>query len=382
MIYKDFQNLKLSALGMGAMRLPTVGGDSAVIDEAAVEEMVACATEHGVNYFDTAWGYHGGNSETVMGRILSEYPRDSFFLASKFPGYDLGNMDKAEEIFEKQLEKCRVEHFDFYMLHNVCELNIDAYLDKKHGVFDYFKEQRDAGRVRHLGFSAHGGVGVIRRFLDAYGEHMELCMIQLNYLDWTFQNAEGKVRLLNEYRVPVWVMEPLRGGKLASLPEDGAAKLRALRPDESIPAWAFRFLQTNPNVTVTLTGASDLRQLRENISIFETEKPLGSEELDALLGVADSMVKQIALPCTACRYCVDHCPKQLDIPALIELYNEHCFTTDGGGFGFIAPMVLSTTPEDKRPAACVKCGGCEAVCPQNIRIAEAFADFTAKLNTK
>jgi len=378
MQFKDFQNLKLSALGMGTMRLPVTFGNDAMIDETTTAEMVAYALRHGVNYFDTAWGYHDGNSEIVMGKILSQYPRDSLFLATKFPGYDLSNMDKVATIFEKQLEKCRVDYFDFYMFHNVCEMNVDAYLDKKYGIFDYLKKQQDAGRIRHLGFSAHGNYDVMKRFLTAYGEHMEFCQIQLNYLDWTFQNAKAKVALLNEYHIPIWVMEPMRGGRLALLSEDNAVKLKTRRPDEEIPAWAFRFLQTISNVAVTLSGMSDMRQLQDNINTFETEKPLNAQELDTLLEIAGSMVKRIALPCTACKYCVAHCPRQLDIPALIELYNEHCFTSDGG-FAFIAPMALMAMPEDKHPGACIGCRSCESVCPQNIRISEALADFTSKL---
>lgn len=237
MIYKKFQNLNLSALGMGTMRLPVIDGDDSRIDEAAAEKMAAYAIEHGVNYFDTAWGYHGGQSELVMGRILKKYPRDSFYLATKFPGYALSNMDKVEEIFEKQLEKCQVEYFDFYLFHNVCEMNIDAYLDPKYGIYDYLTRQRKEGRIRHLGFSVHGSLDVMKRFLDAYGDAMEFCQIQLNYIDWDFQDARAKVELLAEKKIPVWVMEPLRGGRLASLPEEGEKRLKELRPDETIPAW-------------------------------------------------------------------------------------------------------------------------------------------------
>ncbi|MDE6063559.1 MAG: aldo/keto reductase, partial [Lachnospiraceae bacterium] len=156
MLYKEYQNLKLSALGLGAMRLPVVDGDDAKIDEEKAAEMVACAMEKGINYYDTAWGYHDGNSELVLGKILSGYPRESYYLATKFPGYDLSNMGKVEEIFERQLEKCRVEYFDFYLFHNVCEMNIDAYLDEKYGIFAYLMKQKENGRIRHLGFSAHG----------------------------------------------------------------------------------------------------------------------------------------------------------------------------------------------------------------------------------
>ena len=375
MMYRDFQDVKLSALGMGAMRLPVVDGDDSKIDEAAAFAMVDEAMARGVNYYDTAWGYHNGNSELVMGKALARHPREKFYLATKFPGYDLSNMGKVEEIFEKQLEKCQVEYFDFYLFHNVCEMNIDAYLDPKYGTYDYLLAQKKNGRIRHLGFSAHGDYDVMKRFLEAYGKDMEFCQIQLNYLDWDFQDAKRKVELLNQWNIPVWVMEPLRGGKLASLAPEDEAKLKALRPDEGIPAWAFRYLQSIPSVVVTLSGMSNMEQMKENIATFETDKPLNETELETLHAIAQGMVKKIVLPCTACHYCTSHCPQGLDIPNLLSLYNEHCFTQGG----FIAPMALSAIPTDKQPSACIGCRSCEAVCPQGIKISEAMADFTAKL---
>ena len=375
MIYRDFQDMKLSALGFGSMRLPVADGNDAQIDEAAALAMVDCALAHGVNYFDTAWGYHSGNSELVMGKALARHPREKFFLATKFPGYDLANMDKVEAIFEKQLEKCRVDYFDFYLFHNVCEMNIDAYLDPKYGIHEYLMQQKAAGRIRHLGFSAHGAYPVLKRFLDAYGKDMEFCQLQINYLDWDFQDAKAKVELLREHNIPVWVMEPLRGGKLARLEPTYEARLKALRPQESVPAWAFRFLQSLPTVAVTLSGMSNMEQLKANIAIFEEDKPLTATEMEALLAIAREMTQKIALPCTACHYCVSHCPQGLDIPRLLELYNEHCFT----GGGFIAPMALAAVPEDKLPSACLGCRSCEAVCPQQIKISEAMADFARKL---
>ena len=375
MMYRDFQDVKLSALGMGAMRLPVVDGDDSKIDEAAAFAMVDEAMARGVNYYDTAWGYHNGNSELVMGKALARHPREKFYLATKFPGYDLSNMGKVEEICEKQLEKCQVEYFDFYLFHNVCEMNIDAYLDPKYGTYDYLLAQKKNGRIRHLGFSAHGDYDVMKRFLEAYGKDMEFCQIQLNYLDWDFQDAKRKVELLNQWNIPVWVMEPLRGGKLASLAPEDEAKLKALRPDEGIPAWAFRYLQSIPSVVVTLSGMSNMEQMKENIATFETDKPLNETELETLHAIAQGMVKKIVLPCTACHYCTSHCPQGLDIPNLLSLYNEHCFTQGG----FIAPMALSAIPADKQPSACIGCRSCEAVCPQGIKISEAMADFTAKL---
>ncbi len=374
MVTKKFQDITLSALGMGTMRLPVFDGDDSKIDEAKTAEMVAYAIENGINYFDTAWGYHSGNSEIVMGKVLKSYPRDSFYLASKFPGYDLSNMDKVQEIFEKQLEKCGVDYFDFYLFHNVCEMNIDAYLDEKYGIFKYLTEQKENGRIRHLGFSIHGSYEILERFLEAYGDKMEFCQIQLNYIDWSFQNAKAKVKLLNKRNIPVWVMEPLRGGKLAELSEDIEEKLTGMRPEEEIPAWAFRFLQSIEGVTMILSGMSDFKQVQDNIKTFSTEKPLSKEEMDTLLGIADGILSR-RLPCTACHYCTSHCPKGLDIPGLIKLYNEHNFT----GGGFIAPMALMAVPEEKHPSACIGCRSCEAVCPQQIKISEAMSDFANKL---
>ncbi len=375
MIYRDFQDLKLSGLGLGMMRLPVVDGNDGMIDETAAAEMIAYAYENGINYFDTAWGYHNGNSELVAGKYLSGYPRESYYLASKFPGYDNSNMPKVKEIFEKQLEKCQTEYFDFYLFHNVYEGNIDDYLNPEFGILDYLLEQKKNGRIRHLGFSAHGSVEVIRRFLEAYGEYMEFCQLQVNYMDWHFQSAEKKVELVREYGIPVWVMEPLRGGKLAKASAELEKELRAMRPEETTAAWAFRFLQAVPGVSMVLSGMSDMEQLKENIAIWQEDKPLSTEESDRLIALTDNEVQSAGLPCTACHYCTSHCPKGLPIPELIALYNEHKIT----GGGFVAPMAVASMPEEKRPAGCIGCRGCEQVCPQQIKISEMMKEFSGML---
>lgn len=373
MIYKEFQDLKLSNLGLGTMRLPNKGtnGDNTPIDEEETAKMVEYAMKKGINYFDTAWGYHNGESELVIGKVLKKYPRESFYLATKFPGYDVSNMDKVEEIFEKQLEKCQVDYFDFYLFHNVYERNVEPYLDEKYGILDYLLKQKEKGRIKHLGFSVHGSLEVMKKFLDAYGKYMEFGQIQLNYLDYHFQDAKAKVELLNEYNIPIWVMEPLRGGKLAKLTEEQENQLKALRPEETIPAWAFRFLQSIPGVTMVLSGMSSREQLEKNIETYEENKPLNEEEMKVLLEMANEMVKGSTLPCTSCRYCTAHCPKGIDIPKILALYNEHVFT----GGGFIAPMAISALPDDKKPSACIGCKSCEAVCPQQLKIAEAMSNF-------
>ena len=190
MIYKNFKDLKLSRLGLGTMRLPL--NENGLIDEEETYKMIDYALKNGINYFDTAYKYHDGESEKVVGKILKQYPREDYYLATKFPGYDIALMSKVEEVFEEQLKKCQVDYFDFYLFHNVYEKNIDLYLDEKYGILAYLLKQKENGRIKHLGFSVHGSYDVTKRFLEAYGQHMEFCQIQLNYLDYEFQDAKSK----------------------------------------------------------------------------------------------------------------------------------------------------------------------------------------------
>ena len=376
MIYNDFNGIQLSALGMGNMRLPVVEGNDGKIDVDKAKEMIAYCMKAGINYYDTAYGYHGGQSELVVGELLKKYDRNSFYLASKFTGYDLSNMPKIKEIFEEQLKKCQVEYFDFYLFHNVCEMNIDAYLNPKYGIYDYLIEQKRNGRIKHLGFSTHGDIECMTRFLNAYGKDMEFCQIEINYFDYKFQNAKGKVELLDQWNIPVWVMEPVRGGQLASLSQEATSKLKTARPDESVVSWAFRFLQSFPSIKMTLSGMSNMNQLKENIETYNENKPLNEKEMDLILGIADDMIRKTTVPCTGCHYCVSKCPKELDIPFLLKLYNEAMVAGSGD---FIAPMALSSVDADKQPECCVNCHSCEKVCPQQIHIPEHLANFAKKM---
>ncbi len=360
MIYKKFGDIQLSALGLGTMRLPTIDGDDSKIDMESTRKMVKTALESGINYFDTAWMYHKGNSELVIGEVLSEYPRESFYLASKFPGFGKANLSRVEEIFERQLEKCRVDYFDFYLFHNVCEDNIDGYLDPSLGIYDYLMEQKKNGRIRHLGFSTHGSLDTMKRFLDAYGKDMEFCQIQLNYLDYKLQDARAKLELIEKYNLPVWVMEPVRGGRLAKLDEADESILKSYRPDSTIPEWCFRFLQGIDSVTMTLSGMSNMAQLEENIKTFSTEEPLCEKEFEALMGIVDRMIEKSAVPCTACRYCTQKCPAGLDIPVILAAYNEYLKTKDKAALSSL----------EASPASCISCRQCEKMCPQGIKISE------------
>ena len=363
MIYKKFQNLELSALGMGCMRFPTIEGKDAQIDTEQTAKMVAQAFEGGINYFDTAWFYHGGNSEIVIGDILKNYPRDSFYLATKFPGIDPDNgRHSIQQIFERQLEKCQVDYFDFYLYHNVSEGRIDMMMDPQYGIHEYLMEQKRLGRIRHLGFSTHASLATVKRFLDAYGADLEFCQIQLNWLDWKLQDAKAKVALLNQYQIPVWVMEPVRGGRLVNLPEEDLAVLEQLRPGVKAPEWAFRFLQSIDGVTMVLSGMSNEAQLRENLATFRDSKPLQQTEWDALMQIADRMIAKNAVPCTGCNYCVDHCPKHISIPGVIKLYNEQA---NGG----------TEKPGTPGPQDCIACGKCRIHCPQGINIPAVMKSY-------
>lgn len=363
MLTNDFQGLALSRLGFGAMRLPLLPGrrEPTAIDEAQVDAMVDYAMAHGVNYFDTAHPYHGGLSERVLGRSLARYPRQSWYLADKYPGHQIAQHYDPAAIFEEQLERCGVDYFDFYLLHNVYENSIQVYMDPQWGILDYFVEQKRLGRIKHLGFSCHGGLPTLARFLDYCGDTMEFCQLQLNYLDWTLQQGREKYDLLTARGIPVWVMEPIRGGRLAALPGGQMDALRRLRPQDSAAAWALRFLQGLPNVKMILSGMSDLEQMVENVDTFTQDRPLTEAEAAALLELAEGMKN--AVPCTACRYCCDGCPMGLDIPAMIAACNEARFALSSN-----VRMRFDALPEDKRPAACIACGKCSRTCPQGIDV--------------
>ena len=376
MIYKEFKGMKLSQLGFGTMRLPQckdAEGNPCGVDEALVDKMIDYAMEHGINYYDTAYPYMNGQSESIVGKSLNRYPRESFYLATKYPGHMHMKNNDPKTIFEEQLKKCGVDYFDFYLLHNVYENSLATYKDPKLGVLDYFLKEKEAGRIKYLGFSTHGSPDNLKEILDYCGDKMDFCQIQLNYLDWTLQQAEEKCRILNEHNLPIWVMEPVRGGQLAKLSEAEEEKLKAKRQGESIPAWSFRFLQGIPGVTVILSGMSDMEQMQDNVKTFEEDKPLNPDERKLVLDIAEGMKDSV--PCTACRYCCDGCPRQLDIPKLLSEYNQLRFSADIG-----VGMRMDAVPEDKKPQACIGCGACSAVCPQKIDIPAAMQDFAEKLS--
>jgi predicted aldo/keto reductase-like oxidoreductase len=396
MIYKPFKDKQLSWIGMGNMRLPKVEGQGEKIDEAAAREIIDYAYANGVNYFDTAYRYHAGESETFVGRALSQYPRNTFYLATKLPGHMMiyengayrftGLLAHAPsrspaEVFEEQLEKCRVDYFDFYLLHNLCETSYNFYTSEEIGVVAFLLEQKKKGRIWHLGFSAHCRPETIDAFLgwskERFGDCFEFAQIQLNYLDWTLQEAGKKYAIITKHGLPVITMESCRGGRLVSLGETSDTLLKQKRPNDSVVSWAFRFLQSLPDVQVVLSGMTTLEQLKENIAVFSKNDPVTAEEKQLL----DEAMKPLLdlVPCTACRYCCEGCPQNLDIPKLIALYNEakgaDNFTWMQLGF------TLDAMKEAELPGACIGCGECAKLCPQEIAIPgimKHFAELLAK----
>ena len=357
MIYRDFQDLHLSLLGFGTMRLPTTADGA--IDEDTTQAMVDYALAHGVNYFDTAWAYMQNLSETVVGRCLKKHPRDSFYLATKYPGHTLTCDPDPADTFAQQLEKCQVDYFDFYLLHNVYENDVDIYTDPRWGIIDYFVEQKRLGRIKHLGFSTHADLPCLTAFLERYGKEMEFCQIQLNYLDWTIQRAREKYELLEKHHIPVWVMEPVRGGKLAALDADSEQQLHALRPGASIASFGFRWLQGLDNVHMVLSGMSDMAQVTENLRLFGQFQPLSIAETE-LLQQAVSILESLPLiPCTGCNYCKG-CPKGVRISSAFEAYNS-CLRFD-------QMADLRARIQSCGIADCIECGKCEGHCPQHIAI--------------
>ena len=375
MKYRNFLGENVSLLGFGAMRFPTVELEGKkVVDLPATEKMIDRAIEAGVNYFDTGWPYHGGNSERIIGKLLSRYPRDSYYIADKYPGHQIMEEYNPAEIFEQQLEKVGVDYFDYYLLHNVCESSVDTYLDERWGIIDYFLREKERGRIRHLGFSTHASLETLERFLSAAGDKMEFCQIQHNYLDRTLQRAEEKCELLKKYNLPLIIMEPVRGGKLAALPEPAANRLLSARPDESVASWCFRYLEGIPEVVTILSGMSNMEMVEDNIKTLSGGRALLAEELSLLFDIAEGLKDSV--PCTSCRYCVDGCPAGIDIPSLLGVYNELRFSPTVN-----AGMRVEFLPDDKKPHACISCGKCTEICPQKIKVPETLSKLAELLST-
>ncbi len=370
MIYHRFKDIKLSQLGFGTMRLPLLEDGS--IDQTQVEEMFDLAISSGVNYFDTAYPYLGGQSEGAVGKALSRYPRDSYYIATKFPGHQHMALD-PEAIFERQLERLQTDHIDFYLLHNINEGSFEDYTKNHPEWMEYFKQQKENGRITYLGFSTHARYENLVNYIESLGDYCDFVQIQFNYMDYSFQSAKEKYEFLTAKGIPVFVMEPVRGGALCNLTDNQLARLHAFQPKATAAEFGYRFVQQFENVAVCLSGMSSLQQMKENLQTFEEFKALTNEEVETLFAIADE--KRDSIPCTKCRYCCDGCPMGLDIPLLIQLYNELKFNV-----GMNTMAQLEALPADKLPHSCIACGQCSSVCPQGIEIPTVLALLADKFD--
>ncbi len=351
---------QISLLGFGVMRLPTIGGDAGKIDYPAAQALIDRAMEAGINYFDTAFGYHEGNSEVFLGEALSRYPRDSYYIATKMPPWPLTSEQDVHTIFETQLKRLQVDYFDFYLLHNVSVKHLEIF--ERFKVLDFLKEKQKEGKLRHLGFSFHDRPELLRKMMELHP--WDFAQIQLNYLDWEDQNAKEQYEILAERGIPVTIMEPVRGGALADLPEESVRVLQQANPNASVASWAIRFAAQLPGVLTVLSGMSNREQLEDNIATLSPLVPLSPQENQAIEKAVDIFRRNGAIPCTACRYCMD-CPFGVDIPKTFALYNHYQHTKKTISFEAGYEMLAENGPE-----SCTACQACVEKCPQNIAIPE------------
>ena len=352
-------------LGYGMMRLPRLNGE---IDYDTVKKQVAIAMKHGVNYFDTAYFYHGGESEICAGKVLSAYPRDSYMLADKMPVSRLRTEADVERIFNEQLEKCRVGYFDFYLLH---ALNAGSWQKaQKLKVYEFLKKQKDAGKIKYLGFSFHDTPKVLQKIASAHP--WDFAQIQLNYLDWTIYRSRQQYGILTKLGIPVIVMEPLRGGALATLNAEAREVFKKSAPDASVASWAFRYAGSLPNVLCVLSGMTMTEHLEDNIKTFTDFKPLSQKEQQVIKNALTAYQKSGVTLCTGCRYCMP-CPVGVNIPENFKIYNGYKLSGNKNRF----QRNYDKLKDKQKASACVSCGLCTKKCPQKIDIPAILKQIAA-----
>ena len=370
---------KMPRIGFGLMRLPETDG---VIDIDKVSKMADSYLAAGFNYFDTAYVYHGGNSErAVKEAIVKRHPRDSFTIATKLPAWSIHSLEDRDRIFNEQLERCGVDYFDFYLLHSIEDgNNYDTYV--KYDCFNWGIQKRAEGKIRHFGFSFHGTPELLVKIVDSHPE-IEFVQIQLNYADWDnpLVHSGELYKILSERNIPIIVMEPCKGGKLANHDEECTEILKSVRPDKSIASWAFRFVGSLPGVTTILSGMSTQDQMEDNMNTFQNFEPLSDEERVAIDKVIEVMFRVEQIGCTACRYCVDGCPMSISIPDVISAINtKRKFPGDMRPQFFYNGLIARDG--NGKASDCIGCGQCEGVCPQHLPIIEILKEGVEKFEAQ
>ncbi len=359
MQYRTFKDkTSVSLLGFGGMRLPQT--NEGKIDKISAKTMLEQAFEGGINYFDTAYGYHNGESETFLGEALQGHARDSYYLADKMPMWVLKSPEQARDVFQEQLDKCQTRYFDFYLMHSLTKNNYDK--AKKFKTIEYLFEEKAAGRIKHLGFSFHDDYELFEEIVQAYP--WDFCQIQFNYMDENYQAGLKGLKFAAAHGLDVIVMEPLKGGKLAAVPTSVQNHLSTERIGAKPVEWAFGYVASFPEVKLILSGMSTPEQMTENLNLFDTLRPLNENELIALNKAKEIMMSRQRNLCTNCGYCMP-CPFGVDIPNNFLTWNEFALYEE---FDETVLPYFSTEWDDARADKCTECGQCEPLCPQHISI--------------
>ena len=361
-------NARVSRLGFGCMRFPVT--KEGTIDEPRALAMIDTAYKAGVNYFDTAYFYHQRTSEEFVGRALKAYPRDSFYLATKLPMSLINSEEEAKAIYQGQFETMQVEYFDFYLLHCLNTKNWKKVLD--FGMIDFLLEEQKKGRIRRLGFSFHDNYDVFEEILTY--RDWDFCQLQLNYMDTDVQAGLKGYELAKARNVPVIVMEPVKGGSLATLGEEICVPFKQMHPDWSVASWAMRWVAGLDNCKVILSGMSDEAQVADNLATFANPKPLNEEEMQTIKQVRSMIEARTFVGCTNCKYCMP-CSFGVDIPENFAMMNEFAKYSNQGRLNFR----WKDMEEEKHADKCRACGKCEAACPQGIPIREKLHEIAAKM---
>ena len=361
---------EISLLGLGNMRLPVLEGDASKIDYPAAQALIDRALEAGLNYFDTAFVYHGGKSEAFVGQALvRRHPRESFYLATKMPPWNLKSAQDLHTIFEKQLKRLQVDYIDFYLLHNISVEHLAIF--ERVQAYEFLREKQAQGKLRHLGFSFHDRPGLLRKLVEQYP--WDFVQIQLNYMDWEDQNAKEQYAILEEKGIPVIIMEPVRGGALANLPAESERVLKQVNPRASTASWAIRFAAQLPGVLTVLSGMSNREQLEDNLATLSPLTPLSKQEEEAIRQAVELYRKNGTVPCTACGYCMP-CPFGVDIPKVFAMYNHYQSTHSEGSLGDSSQVLAEAGPQ-----SCTACQACVEKCPQNIAIPDQMEIIAQKV---